>query len=386
MNKINPAITLRIDHIFHMTDDTGMFQHSIYGVPNLSKGYTSDDNARALIMAVKLLEKYHIKRVESLIYRYVSFLCNAQNENGTFRNFMNYNREFITEAGSEDCFGRCVWALCFAYASSVTPQNVKKAINDMIQKALPNCLDLGSPRAKAYVIIGVSLLPERKNNDIVSILAGSLVDQFDQYSDPVWQWFENSMTYGNAVLPWAMFCASRVTDVNRFRQIGYESLQFLENKTFNRGHFRPIGCNGWLQKNGKRAEYDEQPVEACETALAFLEAYNVTGNKTYLERAKTCFSWYYGNNSKNLSMIDAETGGCYDGIESDGLNLNQGAESVISFWIAYLSIHPNQINVENEKTATSPGKKVLISENLMKGTHLKLETGQAIVNPQKYNS
>jgi hypothetical protein len=127
MNK-NNLMTLKTTHIFHMTDDTGMLQHAVYGVPNLSKGYTSDNNARALIMAVRLYEHYRMKKLESLIYKYMAFLCYAQNKGGTFRNFMGYNREFLEEEGSEDCFGRCLWALCFTYASPAAPRNVKKTV------------------------------------------------------------------------------------------------------------------------------------------------------------------------------------------------------------------------------------------------------------------
>lgn len=338
MIKNNNALPLKTDHIFHMTDDTGIFQHSIYGVPNLSKGYTSDDNARALIMAVQLYDQYRLKKFERLIYEYVSFLGYAQNPGGTFRNFMGYNREFMEPEGSQDCFGRCLWASGYTFAHSATPQNVKKAIWKLIEQALPNCPKLISPRAKAYAIIGLSYLEGEKTPGYIATLAASLAEQYDLYKDGDWHWFEDSMTYCNAILPWAMLSAGRVTKENRYHQIGFECLQFLASKTFHQGYFKPIGCKGWLAKGKEPAAFDEQPVEACETTLAFLEAYVVSGNKIYLDRANTCFSWYYGNNSKKLRLIDDETGGCYDGIERDGLNLNQGAESVVSFWIAYLEI------------------------------------------------
>lgn len=334
----NKAITLKTDHIFHMTDDTGMFQHSIYGVPNLSKGYTSDDNARALIMAVKLYDQYRLKKFGRLIYKYVSFLGYAQNSGGTFRNFMGYNREFLEKDGSEDCFGRCLWALGYTFANSATPQNVKKTAWKLIEQALPNCQKLVSPRAKAYAIIGLSYLDGEENNGCISKLAASLAKQYDHYQDGDWHWFEDSMTYCNATLPWAMLRAGKVTKENRYQQIGFESLHFMESKTFHKGYFKAIGCKGWLEKGKEAAEFDEQPVEACETTLAFLEAYEISENKMYLDKANTCFSWYYGNNSKNLSLLDEETGGCYDGIELDKLNHNQGAESVVSFWMAYLAL------------------------------------------------
>lgn len=338
MKAKNDSITIKSDHIFHMTDDTGMLQHSIYGVPNLSKGYTSDDNARALIMAVGLYEGYRVNKVERLIYKYISFLCLAQNADGTFRNFMSYNREFLEEKGSEDCFGRCLWALCYAFVNSATPQNVKKTTWELIEKALPNCLKIISPRAKAYVIIGLTYLNAEKTNETIIKLADSLTDHYTHYRDGGWHWFEDSMTYCNAILPWAMLSAFSVTKIGRYRQVGFKSLKFLESKTFQKGFFKPIGCKGWLNKGDEPAEFDEQPVEACETMLAFLEAYALSGDKVFFIRAKVCFSWYHGNNSKKLCLIDAETGGCYDGIQPDGLNLNQGAESVVSFWIAYLTI------------------------------------------------
>ena len=287
---------------------------------------------------LSLNDEYRVKKVERLIYEYVSFLGHAQTSKGTFRNFMGYNREFLEEDGSEDCFGRCLWALCCTFSNIATPENVKKTVWKLIERALPNCQKLDSPRAKAYAIIGLSCLNDKGTNGYLSKMANSLAEQYEHYSDGDWHWFEDSMTYCNAVLPWAMFSACRVAKEIRYQQIGIESLEFLEGKTFHKGYFKPIGCKGWLTKGKEPAKFDEQPVEACETALAFLEAYLVAGDKLYLDRAKTSFSWYIGNNSKNLSLMDSETGGCYDGIEQDGLNQNQGAESVVSFWIAYLAI------------------------------------------------
>ena len=328
----------KTNHIFHMTDDTGMLQHSINGVPELSEGYTSDDNARALIMAVDLFDQYHVKKFEKLIYQYVAFLSYAQNANGTFRNFMGYNREFLEREGSQDCFGRCLWALCYAFASSVTPQNVKKAIWKLIEKALPNCLKLEPLRSKAYAIIGLGYLDSENAKEYISKLAVTLSEQYDLHNDGDWHWFEDNMTYCNATLPWAMLIASRAIKVNRYQEIGFQSLYFLESKTFPKDCFKAIGCNGWLEKGKEPAEFDEQPVEACEMTLAFLEAYAISNDKKFQGRAKTCLSWYHGKNSQNLCLIDPETGGCYDGIEPGGLNHNQGAESVVSFWIAYLAV------------------------------------------------
>ena len=345
-NDNNPKI-LKTAHIFRMTDDTGMLQQAIYGIPNRSTGYSSDDNARALIMAVKYYGGHRVTNVESLITKYLSFLYHAQNPDGTFRNFMSYNREFSQEKSSEDCFGRCLWALCYTYSDPAVSKNVKNTAWAMIEKAIPNCRNLSSPRASAYVIIGLKYLDQEKTNKYIIELANILTDHYAHYNDGDWNWFEDSLTYCSAVLPRAMLVAYGVTKIDRYRQVGFESLKFLESMTFRKGYFKPIGSKGVLNKGDKPAEFDEKPVEACETMLAFLEAYSSSGNKYYFEQAKTCYFWYRGKNSKGLSLIDAETGGCYDGITPDGLNLNQGAESIVSFWIAYLEIKKHD-KIENQ--------------------------------------
>jgi hypothetical protein len=228
--------------------------------------------------------------------------------------------------------------LCYTFSNSFTPQNVKKAVWEMIEKALPNCLKLVPLRSIAYAIIGLGYLDSEKSRGYISNMAVKLAKEYDHHSDGDWHWFEDSMTYCNATLPWAMFIAYRVTKENRYQDIGFQSFKFLESKTFQKAYFQPIGCNGWLDKGKDSAQFDEQPVEACEMTLTFLEAYAISMDKEFLIKAKTCLSWYRGNNSQNLCLIDPETGGCYDGIEPGGLNLNQGAESVVSFWIAYLAI------------------------------------------------
>ena len=329
---------LKTDHIFRMTDDTGMLHYSNYGVPDLSGGYTTIDNSRALIMAAKLYDQTQSKRVESLIYKYVSFLSNAQNAAGTFRNTMGYNREFLEENCSEECFGRCLWALCNTFSDSNMPHSIKKAVKDLIDRALPNCMKLQSSRAVAYVIIGLNYLGYEKTNGYISKLAATLADHYTHYKNGGWHWFEDSLTSCNSVLPRALLMAFKATKESRYLKIGLESLSFLESMTFTENHFKPIGNNGLRRQGDKAVQLDEQPSEACESTSTFVEAFLITNNVEYIEKAKFCFSWYIGRNSIRHTLLDFETGGCHDGIESDSLNPNQGAESVISFWLAYLEI------------------------------------------------
>jgi hypothetical protein len=321
-----------------MTDDTGIFQHSKYGVPDPSMGYTTDDNARALIMAVMLYERYRKKRYEKLIYRYMAFLMNAQDQDGWFKNFMGYDRRFLEERGSEDCFGRCLWALGFTASSECVPANVRRAARHLLKKAAGNCENLEFPRAKAYSVIGLRYVDTEGAYSQIQTLAKSLADQYDRCKDTGWSWFEDTITYSNAVLPWAMLVGYKITREERFRDIGLESLKFLEDKTFKDGYFKPVGCKGWLVKGKEAAEFDEQPVEACEALLCYLEAYSITKEEKYLNKARQCYKWYRGYNSKGICLIDSETGGCYDGITQTGVNLNQGAESIISYSIAGLSL------------------------------------------------
>ncbi|NPV89647.1 MAG: glycosyltransferase [Firmicutes bacterium] len=329
---------MKDDHIFRLTDDTGMLQHSKYGVPDLAHGYTTDDNARALIMATMLYEKYRKKKYLDLIFRYSSFILNAQIKTGKFRNFMSYDRKWLEEEGSEDCFGRCLWAIGYALSNKYIPQGVRYTLLRVLKKALPNVVSLNWPRAKAYSIIGLASLNSEDTQNLVFDTASSLCRLYDEQKDEKWKWFEKSVTYSNSVFPWALFAAQKIFNEKRFLEVAEESLDFLESITFKDGFFKPVGCNGWLVKGGTPAEFDEQPIEACETALTYLEAYSVTRRKKYKAKAKKCHAWYEGANSKGIKLVDGETGGCFDGLTGRGVNQNLGAESLVSYWISYLAL------------------------------------------------
>jgi hypothetical protein len=328
---------LKDDYIFRLTDDTGILQHSKYGVPDPTHGYTTDDNARALIMAILLYERYRKEKYLDLVYLYLSFLLNAQNGDGRFRNFMSYDRKWLEKEGSEDCFGRCIWALGFAISNPNTPACVKNNMKYMLQKALQSVAVLDSPRAKAYSIIGLAYVNDNEKKNIISDIALSLYRQYENNKDGEWKWFENIVTYCNSTLPWSLFSAYRVTGNKRFCDAAEESLGFLDSLTFTNGYYKPIGCKGWLSKGGEPAKFDEQPVEACEASLAYMEAYMATGKEAYLEKATICRKWYTGNNSMGLFLIDRDSGGCFDGLTEKGVNLNMGAESIISYVISYLT-------------------------------------------------
>lgn len=326
-------------HIFRMTDDTGMFQHARFSLPNLTEGYTTDDNARAVIMAVMLYEQCRKPTYLALVYRYLGFVLHAQNESGGFKNFMTYGRQFTEKEGSEDCFGRCLWALGFSQASSAMPHGVKEACAAAINRSLPHIQELFGLRGQAYALIGLCHIEGSQADILLTGLADALISRFEHNAgDEDWHWFENSLTYDNGVLPWALFAAYRRLGQNHLLRVAQESLQFFDQVTFRDGYFRAVGCKGWLLRGSKPAQYDEQPLEASTATLAHLAAYEATGDQMMWELAQQSFAWYLGKNSRNQCLIDGESGGCRDGITADGLNLNQGAESIIGYCIAHLAL------------------------------------------------
>lgn len=331
-------IKIKTDYIFRMTDETGILHHSNRAVPDPSRGYTTVDNARALILAVKLFDHKRTTRFEDLIYKYVSFLSNAQSKDGMFRNSKGYHGEFLEESGTEECFGRCLWALCYTFSDQNIPQYINKTVWNIIEAALPHCMKLRSSRAIAYVIIGLSYLNQEKTNGYISKLAAPFMDHYIHYKNGDWHWFEDSLTCCNVALPWALLIAFKVTKEMRYLNVGLESLAFLESKTFTKNYFKPIGKNGLHYMGNEETQFDEQTLEASETTSAYIEAFLITNNQEFIKKAKTCFFWYLGKNSKSRTLLDSETGGCHDGMEFGSLNPNQGAQSIISFWLSYLEI------------------------------------------------
>lgn len=326
-------------HLLFMNDDTGILQHSSYGVPDPRHGYTTDDNARAILLVLWLMKEYPNQNYEKLLYRYASFLLHAQSENGNFRNFMSYGRKWLEAEGSEDCQGRCIWALSTAIMDPLVPDSIKAVFLDMLKKALPQIQKLTFLRAKAYALIGLAKLKDFSMRKTARDLSKELLDSFTLAKEDEWQWFEPELTYSNSILSWSLFEAYRVTHQAVFLESAESSLNFLIEKTFTKTYFQPIGCQGWLKRGDLRAaKFDQQPIEACEMLLTLKRAFEITNKEFYLKRARQCYLWYEGENSENSCLIDPVTGGCFDGVTEKGINRNMGAESQISYGISYFVI------------------------------------------------
>ncbi len=335
-----PPIDLR--YFKAMTDSTGILQHSTHSVPCFKTGYTTDDNARALIAVLRLQELFPKAEVEELAVKYLSFIYYAQKDNGTFHNHLSFDRRFLDEQGSWDCFGRAMWACGYALNSQLN-ENVKAVAKKLLDEAIPNLARLSEVRPISFALMGTYyyLKARPEQQDLlgkVKVLATRLVSLLERNSCENWTWFENILTYCNARMPHALFLAFDATKDKRFLNAAEQSYQFLRQKTIENGLFVPVGQDGWFPMNGKKALFDQQPIEAGCMAEAALAAFASTGKKAYAADAMTAFEWFFGKNILQEPLFDSTLSACFDGLTREGPNFNQGAESTIAFLLARLAV------------------------------------------------
>jgi glycosyltransferase involved in cell wall biosynthesis len=335
-----PEIDLR--HLRAMTDDTGLLQHAAFNVPRYEDGYCIDDNARAMLL-VALLEDAGSDdpaTLRALSARYLAFVRYAfDRSTGRFRNFLSYSREWLEPRGSEDSHGRTLWALGAVVGRASDPGRLTLA-GDLFHAALPAVTGFRSPRAWAYTLLGIEeYLRAFRGDSSIEALRGELADRllglYERSSGHDWPWFEDTATYCNARLPQALIASGTRMKRPEMIDAGLRSLEWLVSvQSSPDGHFAAIGSNGFYPRGDAPALFDQQPVEACSTASACLEAYRVTGDAQWLERGRHAFNWFLGQNHLHLWPYDASTGGCRDGLHHDRMNMNQGAESTLSFLMA----------------------------------------------------
>lgn len=345
----------KLDHLRHMADETGMLQHAIFTVPNYHHGYTTDDNTRALIVSTQLEELGSADALE-LASRFLAFVWYAFNaESKRFRNFMDYQRRWLEDSGSDDCHGRALWALGTVLGRSNTPA-LHSMAGWLFEKALPAILETTSPRAWAFALIGIHEYLKRFAGDRVASqvrdeLAKRLLVLYQEHRTDEWRWFEDGLTYCNAALPHAMLMSGQSISDNEMTQVGLESLAWLADlQRSAKGHFIPIGSNGFYPKGGERARFDQQPVEAQAMISACLEAARITSDKRWRKEARNVFEWFLGRNDLNLPIYDPKTGGCRDGLHSDRANENQGAESTLAYLQASLELRLSENFPESKES------------------------------------
>ncbi len=329
---------IKLNHLKNLTNNLGCIQFAVDSRPDKSSGYTIDDNSRALIAVTLHNSLFNSQQSLNLAKIYLNFLQHAQGKDGNFKNNFNNENE-ILDSHSEDSFGRTIWALGYTVKKNNNKEIIKKA-KKLFEKSYEKIDDLISPRAKAFSLIGLCYYHKKyeKEENIVKIkkLADSLIEFYEKESSDGWQWFEGNLTYSNSKLPEALFLAYDITNNKKYLKIAEKTLHFLSDIVFIDDELLPIGQNGWFNKNGKRALFDQQPINVSSMVQTFLIAYSITEDKHYHEKAVLAFNWFLGKNYLKQMVYNETTGGCYDGLSKENLNLNQGAESTISYLIARL--------------------------------------------------
>ncbi len=332
---------LKLDHLFRMSDSTGIFQHASFTVPNFAEGYCTDDNARALVLALMLQKLGHgSPQLCAQAAAYAAFLNYAfDRQHGRFRNFMSFERRWLEDVGSEDCQGHALWALglCVSQAGQGSFQMLAA---QLFEQALPVAAEFASPRAWAFTLIGIDeylrrFSGDRRANHIRGTLTTRLMQSCADTAGEDWHWFEEVVSYANAKLPHALILSGRCMNDATTLATGLKSLRWLVKvQTSGAGAFRPIGSNGFFRRGHERAQFDQQPIEAQATISACIEAYHATGDMAWVAEARRAFEWFLGRNDLGLALYDPGTGGCRDGLHVDRLSQNQGAESTLAFLLS----------------------------------------------------
>jgi glycosyltransferase involved in cell wall biosynthesis len=340
-----PQINLK--HLRSMTDDTGILQHAKFTVPNRDHGYCVDDNARALIVTTRA---YDLNRTDASVADlsaiYLSFLHDAFSADaGRFRNFMTYERKWLEAVGSEDSHGRALWALGITAGWGRSSGQVALA-TELFNNALGALETFSDSRAIAFPVLGIQAYLRRNGDDqrvweLLQSLGDRISSRFKEYATDDWNWHEETLTYDNGRLPQALMACGRATRNDDMVSLGIDVLKWLGHVQCNPadGGFAPVGNQGWFRKSGSKAQFDQQPLEAAAMIDACIEAYQCTRDEEWVRLASTCFDWYLGKNDRQAKLYDHASGGCRDGLEKDGVNENQGAESTLSYILSLLALY-----------------------------------------------
>jgi glycosyltransferase involved in cell wall biosynthesis len=338
---------LKLDHLYRMTDHTGIVEHAVFVVPNYPEGYSTDDNARALIVTT-LLEELGVHAPANsvdLASRYLAFLWHAFDPTTKrFRNSLSYECSWHEAEGSEDSHGRALWGLGTVLGRSKNA-GLRGAAGRLFELAVPAAVEFKSPRACAFALLGLqeyldSFPGDRAALSASDALANRLLVSYRSHRSDDWKWFENGLAYSNARLPQALIRAGMRAANEEMVLAGLEALDWLVTlqRCDAKGHFVPIGSQGFYTKGSEKARFDQQPVEASAVVSAALQAYRATGKGRWRKEAWSAFNWFLGDNDLQIALYDPTTGGCRDGLHPDRANENQGAESTLSFLLALLEM------------------------------------------------
>ena len=353
---------VKLDHLRRLTDDTGLLRAARATIPHRQSGYTTDDNARALI--VTMMAQDHqpydpVDPLDTLASRYLSFLDDAfDSENGRFRNELSYDRRWADGVGSEDCHGRAVWALGEVVARSQQRGQMLFAAS-LLHKALPACEHLHFDHGMAYSLIGIHAYLRRFSGDsharrVRETLAHRLQKAFAA-AETQWMWPTDTLTYASAVLPQALLLSGRWLFDDAMIQLALRALEWLhEVQGGDASHFAPIGTQGWYPRGGVKARFDQLPIEAAVTIEAHCEAYRVTRDRKWYDRAERTLNWFLGDNDLRVPLYDPHTGGCHDALMAQGVSENQSAESTLAWLMSLMSLLDEDLGLKSDDTKVQP--------------------------------
>ncbi|MFC1947647.1 glycosyltransferase [Chloroflexota bacterium] len=351
---------IRFTHLERLTDSFGIVQFANLNRRDISSGYTLDDNARALSATVLYYEKLKksargissekekIKLLD-LIIIYLEFISFTARDDGHFQNYVNHNREIDNklngQVNSNESNARAIYALALAAATTSLPKSVRLRALNLLKARLQAGIQFDSPRALAHCIKSFYVLKSRKvqideiaNDEMLVNQCNRLVELYQSTKNADWHWFENILAYSNGVMPEALLLAYHITRNEEYLSVGKKTLDFLVKESFIDGIFMPIGQKGWRKRGGIRNHFDQQPEETMSVILALKAGYSATGNDEYRLLMRKVFNWFLGDNTLKQIVYDRTTGGCFDGISKEEINLNQGAESSISYLLARIAL------------------------------------------------
>lgn len=337
---------INLGHFKKMTTAFGMIQFSKINHPDPKSGYTIDDNARAMVAMCMQFELFGAKKDLSYIKIYLDFIQFCLQPDGHFLNYVNIDKQFTdqnNEVNLDDSNGRAIWALGFLISKGkLLPVSLVQQAEKILLQTMVHIPTMHSTRAMAFAIKGLSYYLRTGHSDSANLmletLANRIVQMYKHEAEKGWHWYESYLTYGNSTIPEAMLCAWLSTGNKEYKQIARESFDFLLSHTFTEAGIKVVPNRGWMKKGKQKADYGEQPIDVAYTIMALQLFHEVYHDDSYLEKLETAFNWFLGQNHLHQIIYNPCTGGCYDGLEETHVNMNQGAESTISYLMARLVI------------------------------------------------
>lgn len=333
---------IKMSYLRTLTDDIGVIQFSKHSTPDKSSGYTTDDNARALMVALKWHDMGGGAEAVGLAREYLEFVHRMQTEDGRLYNYLSHDRKFTRVGEETDCLGRVMWASGYLSTIENVDVGTKELSMRIFEKALPWSLTSPHLRIRGLALMGLyyyyKSYPRDDTLSCIKSLADGLVKSYRLSSDDDWKWYEGKLSYANPRLPHGLFLAYDLVGEKIYLDVAKESLDFLTDAETVKDTYAPIGNSNWYVRGMERALFDQEPLEASCMAQCALEAYRITEDSKYLRVAKRSFGWFLGENSLGISVYDEKTGGCHDGLRRHDVKPDQGAESTISYLLARMDI------------------------------------------------